>query len=413
MTEAPEAGSGITLQSRVELRPLEMRANGDEWIVGSVEAGEFIAVPPVAARIVELLGGALTVGEVQSRLAAETGQLLAVGDFIAALDEAGFVSCIDGKARRDLPVARPSFPWLKPAHASFLLNPAVPFIAAALLVAALTALAFKHQATLSYRTIIWTRYPGLAIAVTAAFGWLIIFLHELGHLVTARAAGAPARITLGTRLRFLVAQTDVSGVWAAPRRIRMVVYLAGLCIDCSIAVTCLVIINYVHPAGVAGHLIALASVEAFLMLPPQFMVFMRTDLYFVLQDLTKSPNLYADGLEYLRSRAEAAAGYFRADRNSARPAPRRTPDPPRWVRIYAIAVLVGSAVCLVTEFTVSLPAFIVLVVNGFRELHSGLAEAADGAAAIAVVGGVQYLWMRSWCQRHGSRVARRIRRVDG
>ncbi len=52
------------------------------------------------------------------------------------------------------------------------------------------------------------------IAVDAAIGWVLIALHELGHLATARAAGAPARISLGTRLQFLVAQTDVSGVWA-------------------------------------------------------------------------------------------------------------------------------------------------------------------------------------------------------
>ncbi|MEV4621416.1 hypothetical protein AB0J74_22245 [Asanoa sp. NPDC049573] len=33
---------------------------------------------------------------------------------------------------------------------------------------------------------------------------------------------------------------------------------------------------------------------------PQFLLFMRTDLYFVLQDLTGSRNLYGDGGAYVR-----------------------------------------------------------------------------------------------------------------
>jgi hypothetical protein len=45
-------------------------------------------------------------------------------------------------------------------------------------------------------------------------------VHELAHLAAARSLGVPARIGLSTRLFYLVAQTDVSGIWAAPRRAR-------------------------------------------------------------------------------------------------------------------------------------------------------------------------------------------------
>lgn len=405
MYEVSGIRAEVTPGSRIELRPLSMRANGDEWILGSVEAGEFIAVPAVAVQIVKLLGEGLTIGEVQSQLAAETGQCFAVGDFVVALDDAGFISTIDGEERRSLPASRPSLPWIKPKHVNFLLSPAFLFLVIALLIGALIALGFRHHATLSYRTLVWTRYSGLAISTGAAIGWLIIFLHELGHLVTARAAGAPARITLGTRLRFLVAQTDVSGIWAAPLRVRMVVYLAGLCIDSSIAISCLIILNYAHPTGVAGRLVALTSVEAFLMLPPQFMVFMRTDLYFVLQDLTKAPNLYADGLAYLRHAAmKLAPSLFLMRHGSATVVDDHALAPRRLVRIYAIVVLIGSTICIVTEFTISIPALIVIVVNGFREFRNGFIGAADGTAAVTVVGCVQILWAQAWWRRHGRRV---------
>lgn len=174
----------------------------------------------------------------------------------------------------------------------------------------------------------------------------------------------------------------------------MTVYLSGLCIDLSIAVGCLLVLNYLRPVGVIGQLVALTSIEAFLMLPPQLMVFMRTDLYFVLQDLTRSPNLYADGLAYLRQVAMRFTPGF----------PDRTLTPRKWVKAYAFAVLIGSAICIATEFTVSIPAVIVIVVNGFREFGKGLAGAADGLAAISAVVVIQVLWVRSWCQRHGRRL---------
>lgn len=41
----------------------------------------------------------------------------------------------------------------------------------------------------------------------------------------------PARISLGTRLYSLVAQTDVSGMWVASRADRMRTYLAGMGMD--------------------------------------------------------------------------------------------------------------------------------------------------------------------------------------
>ena len=55
----------------------------------------------------------------------------------------------------------------------------------------------------------WSRPPGarlepscgLVLAVNAAIAWTVILIHDFAHLATARAEGAPARITLGTRLQ--------------------------------------------------------------------------------------------------------------------------------------------------------------------------------------------------------------------
>lgn len=120
-----------------------------------------------------------------------------------------------------------------------------------------------HPALLpGYRVLVWSPRVGLVLAVNVAIAWLITALHELGHLATARAAGAPARMTLSTRLQFLVAQTDVSGVWAAPRRTRMTVYLAGIAVQVGVAGCCLLVLGAADPPGIVRKLLAVTVTEA-------------------------------------------------------------------------------------------------------------------------------------------------------
>ena len=77
-------------------------------------------------------------------------------------------------------------------------------------------------------------------------------------------------------------------------------WLAGMGIDVCCAGTCLLILGLAGPSGLIRHLLAVAAAQTILALPLQFMVFMRTDVYFVLQDLSGCTNLYADGSAYLR-----------------------------------------------------------------------------------------------------------------
>ena len=105
-------------------------------------------------------------------------------------------------------------------------------------------------------------------------------------------------MSLSTRLQFLVAQTDVSAVWAAPRRTRLTVYLAGMAVNLAVAAAGIVVRAAAGPQGAVGRVAAVAVLLSLLFLPSQALVFMRTDLYFVLQDLARCRNLYADAVAY-------------------------------------------------------------------------------------------------------------------
>ena len=395
----------ITGNSRVQLRSLCERKDGDSWVIGRIETGDFISVPDVAQRAITLLGQGHSVAEVAALLRAETGAGFAVAGFAVALDELGFLAAVDGEIRVDTARSRPSLPWLRPQHVRWLLSPLWLAVVAGFAVVIVGMLALHHGLIPSYRVLVWNRHAGLVIAVNAAIAWLLILLHELAHLGTARAAGAPARITLGTRLQFLTAQTDVSGIWAAPRRTRMTVYLAGMGVDvCSVGI-CVLILGLANPHGLVRSLLAVAVAESLLALPTQFMVFMRTDLYFVLQDLTRCANLYADGSAYLRYLGRRITRRA-AHREEPNPDPSREYPRPqrRAVRVYSIVLLFGTAICLGVECAVSLPALITLVVRAASEIGGTLIGTLDGSAALAILLAWQAIWSTSWWRRHQHQV---------
>jgi putative peptide zinc metalloprotease protein len=409
--EETAAAASVAAGSRVRLRPLRQRPGGDGWVIGRIETGDFITVPEVAHRVIALLGEGRTVGDVAGRVRAETGTSFAVADFVAALDELGFVAAIDDQARPDKARPRPSLSWLAPRHVRWLTHPLMPAVVAGFAVAAVVMLALHPALLPSSRVLVWSRRAGLVLAVNAAIAWALILVHEGAHLALARAVGAPARITLGTRLQFLAAQTDVSGVWAAPRRTRMTVYLAGMGIDVCVAGSCLLIAGLAGLHGLARHLLAVAAAETILGLLAQFMVFMRTDIYFVLQDLTGTANLYAEGSAYLRYLGRRATRPIRPVRAAGEdpsqdyPAARR-----RAIRLYSALLLAGTAVCLGIEFAVTLPALITLIGHAVSEIGTTAVATADGGAALAILLGFQVVWASRWHARHWHQVRSATRR---
>lgn len=97
------------------------------------------------------------------------------------------------------------------------------------------------------------------------------------------------------------------------------------------------------------------------------MVFMRTDLYFVLQDVTRCRDLYGDGVAYTKYAARRALGRTTApDPSLELPAHER-----RAVRAYSVVLVVGTTLCLAFLATVTLPADITLFARAVAHLGPG------------------------------------------
>ncbi|MEW9530278.1 hypothetical protein [Microbispora sp. NPDC049125] len=392
--------------TRISLHDLAIRRDRDEWIVGRMDTGDVVAVPSEGMRVVRLLQEGVTVPEVERRISAETGLRLDVRGFVDGLVRAGLVAAVDGRPVETPAPPRPTLPRLLPRHVRWTLNPLLHGALILVILAGLAAAVLRPGAVPGWRDLLWSGLGTPVLLTQIAIGWLLIVLHECGHLCTARAAGVPGRIMLGTRLQFLAAQTEVSGVWLAERRVRMTVYLSGMALDATLCAACLLLIVWLgpHPA------LSVTVLTTLIMLSGQFLVFMRTDLYFVLQDVTRCRNLYGDAGAYLRYVCLRALL-----RRPADPLARLPRAEARWVRAYTALLVPGTALSLAVAAAVTLPATLSLLARAVREVldrHDGVTSA-DGAVVIAVVAGFQGLWVRTWWRRHGLRVrnaARSLRR---
>lgn len=386
----------------VRLRELRIRRDGAEWIVGRAETGRFISIPPSGMRVIELLREGASPAEAERRIRGESGERVDVQDFVTAMVEMGFVAEIDERPVAAPPPAPVTLPRLRPGHVSWLLSPRLHAAVAALILLG-AGLALARPSLLpGPSAVAWNPLGSVSLLTQAMIAWSCVCLHELAHLCTARAAGVPGRIRLSTRLQFLTAQTDVTGVWAVERRDRLTVYLSGMALDAVIASCALVTLALTHPDGGPHRLVSVVLLNQVVSLGFQLMIFMRTDLYFVFQDLSGCRNLYADGRAYL--------GYL-LGHPLRRPAVNPLAALPRreavTVRIYTVVLLTGTVACLTVAVVVMIPALLTLLGPALDTLISGgdLVATADAVVVVTVVGGFQLLW--AWTRWRERPVRRR------
>jgi putative peptide zinc metalloprotease protein len=393
--------AAITASTRIRLYPLHMRLDGDEWCVGRIEGGRFVAVPPIAVEALRCMDGERTVGQIADRLRQAHGRDVDIAEFAGKLLRLGYVSAVDGSPVADTTAVRPTWPWLTVAHCRWAQSPVAALSVLVIVALGVAAVVLRPDLLPSYRDMFWSPQVSVVLLGNAAIGWSVVLLHELAHLVAARGVGVPGRIRFGTRLQFLVVQTEVTGVWATPRRSRVTVYLAGIALELAVAALAMLGRAVTGPDTAGGALLGAVALLSLASLPFQCMLFMRTDLYFVVQDLARCRNLYGDGSAYLWHLVRRVRRVASTDPSADLPAPER-----RVVRAYTAFLGVGTVLCVGFAVAVSVPVGITALVRATDRLLGGAGPVGvlDGAIALLFAATVWTIWVRAWWRRHGPRV---------
>ncbi|GAA1980699.1 hypothetical protein [Catenulispora subtropica] len=395
----------VAADSVVVLHDLTFRPEEDgAWVVGRAATGEFVELPAEAKTVIDLLTAGRRVGEAKREADRRHDADLDVADFVGDLVELGFVATVDGRPA-DAGAAAPqppSLPRLRPGHVRWVFTPPVAIVLAAY-VAVGFGVALHDQVMPTFRSFFAFSHPGVNALTAMVLSWSNAALHEFWHLAAARAAGIGGRIGFGTRLTFLVAQTSVPGLWAADRRARLRFYVAGMISDLVVVSTCLLIAASTPTGSVAHRITELISLTILLSFLLQFAVYVRTDVYLIVQELTGCKNLHGDATARLRW---WAAGL------RSRGARSRGPDPTdglpqrerRPVRIYAVVVALGSTVTLAEFGFFQLPILAVTIYRSAREVAVNVPAGAvpqivDGTIMLVVPVVTQALFIRTLTRR--------------
>lgn len=396
-------GDQILSDTRLTLHPLLTHVEGEAWIVGRQETGQFVEVSAPAVTLLRALEHGESVASAENQVLTIHACKVDGLAFVRELIGLGFVSSVDGTPCGDT-VTLPSLGWLRRDHIRWLFTwPAYLVIFAFITWNMLTAL-LAGNLVLGYHAYFVTRWQGFNLAGLSVLTVATIGIHEMAHLAAARSEGVRARIGLGTRLAFLCAQTTVSGLWGVSRKIRLRVYLAGSVADLFIISCCLFALRAGSLNGFAERSLQALMLSLWLGIARQLEMYMRTDGYFVLQELLRCKNLYHDSWQYLRYLAQRAdiihgSRDRLADTTLEIPAHERRP-----VKIYSIFMLLSISITLALFVLYAAPTTFTLFTRSLSEVFYGVTadsrlRVTDGLAAIVAEGALLALFFRTfnWC----------------
>jgi hypothetical protein len=298
--EAAAAGPALTLASRLSFPPLSILPEGDDFLVGDSQSGVFIAIPEIGVTALRALESGQTVGEATATASHEAGEGVNVLEFAGILVESGLVRAVDGRPLGTEPAALTGVGWLGWVPAG-LVRPLFGRTAWAvyglLLAFDLAVLGARPQYRPTFEDVFFYPNPAACVLTMIAASIVLAACHEAWHAFAARAAGVGATIRVSRRLFLVVFETDLSQLWAAPRRRRFGPFLAGMAFDATVLAACLGLrLAWAEglvdlPPLFVRFLGAVVLLQA-LALGFQLLVFLRTDMYAVLITALGCRNLW-------------------------------------------------------------------------------------------------------------------------
>jgi|SRR5579875_371714 len=372
--------SVYTQDAVVRVRPFSRQPEGDDVIIGRVETGVFLAVPPGAVEILDYLAEGKSVGEAADLYRQKHGEVPDLSDFLQILAIKGIIEDAEAEGKQ-APADRPNRQKHRPIHYHFENFPqplarrifSRPVLFGCLILIAIALAAYIHDPAVmpklsdlyvsDHRTLIWS------VLVVISYGSVV--LHELSHVIAARAIGVSSRLGFGNRLWDLVIEADLTALWSVPKRKRYMPLLAGSLLDAVSASLCFFILyanrqHWLIIGPVLLRIIKLALLTYLTRVMWQGFLFVRTDYYYVIATLFNCRNLLSDTEAFLRNQIARIFPWVRKVDQSAIPISER-----RVIPIYAVVWVGGRIVALTWLFSVTIPLSRKYIVNVGHALGNG------------------------------------------
>lgn len=293
----------------VRLSPQRIIPDNDHYIVEHLQTGEFYEMPRPAVEAMEALVKGIPPDQIEIELINKyPDEEINMMDFLAQLKDMGFL--IDNE-KNDF-VNGNEIDQNLDSEASMISNSiigqflfrkqAIPVYAILFCVNIVYFISrpdlFPHPRDLfPFESMMLNIIVSLVVSVT------FLAIHECGHVIAARTYGLITSIRLGHRLFLPVVETQMPTIWRLPRGRRNVPLLAGLFMDHTLLFVSLSVLVFVSSLSVTiSGILGLIVFQLVMMSLYQCMFFMKTDLYYILQNVSGSYNLLENAESWLKEK---------------------------------------------------------------------------------------------------------------
>jgi putative peptide zinc metalloprotease protein len=296
----------ITLHSRISIVPIEIHKDKKNYIVEDKLTGEFFEMPEICIEAINMINQGLLLDEIETTLLDKFPKdEVNLVDFANQLFELELIDQIDGvKIEKKQISKEPSgMLWVSPKLGRFFFNKFTIFLYSVILVLNLVIF-IVNPSLFPHRDDIFV-FDIMVVNVIfwMAFSFLFVLFHEFGHVLAIRAHNLPTKMEIGHRMFFVVLLTDMSSIWRLPSKDRNILFLAGLYFDSNLLFLALIgQLLFPDSSQFISGLMHLATFDIVLRMIFQCCIYMKTDLYYVFENVSGCYNLMENAKQTIRKR---------------------------------------------------------------------------------------------------------------
>lgn len=405
-------------EQKYNVIPLSMQKEGEGYIVGNKDSGDFYQFPEEGAAVIGFLQQGASVAEIKKRCAGQFADSIDVEDFISVLTEIGFIA----------PVGQQRPPIQQPAAVApgrrwkFDMSPKLAKTFVSLPMGCLYVIAVGYAAFLIYRNphssininaFYLEHHLTLTLVLLLVLQGATTALHELGHMIAAASRGIASYLGMGNRLWNIVAEADISGIFSLPKRQRYFPIFAGMLVDIFCIASLVIVINHIIESSgspIVVQILQALVLQILVTILWQFNMFLRTDIYYAFCIYSGYPDLDSDARIYISEKLN-----FLSFGKLGKPAGGMKFHDRRILRWFVSLWLLGRIASLIFLATIVIPTLARYTEDAYRSIMgigAGRYDQWDIAAFVlvsfAITGAGMYVWLSnkiklSWEKRNVGR----------
>ena len=345
----------VSLQSKIMLYPLTIQKDKKNYIVEEPISGDFFELPEISVDAIKRLEKGEELATIEKALKASyPEEEVDIIEFVEQLVELGLVQDVDGvpvnrdKEKRAKSVSDAGgFLWIPNWVGRLFFNGAMNKVYLLLLLSNILILILNPELFPHYKDIFLFDSMVLNMIGYLLISLVLILIHEFGHVLAIRSYDLPAKLSIGNRLIFIVFETDLTQAWKLDPKQRNILYLAGMSFEQIILFLSFGFMLLFPDANFVG-ILSIIVLDIFVKFIYQCCFYMKTDVYYVVENVTGCYNLMESGKIYLSS-------FLKKHRKSGKDHKEMFQDEWNLIRMYSVFYIVGVFLTLLLAFLYFVP----------------------------------------------------------